>query len=369
MTAVLFGELRTGRITDIIDATTCPWTQQSNGPGEITVTVPEPVVRKLGLRDAAAAARTFLAIDVGGQLQEAGPIWSRTWDDTAGVLTLKAAGLWSIYDHRYVMDPAQRLIPVQKRVLVAANKTLGGIAKALVRTDAGWTGAALPLVYGAGAEAGFRTETFAGWRLQTVGDELRQLTQREVAAPDIRFRPEYTADRLSIRWVLETGDEDSPLLTQSGDDWVFDANAPRGPVLAIHTDEDATQMGMWAFVTGEGSEEDTLMAEKYSSALIDAGWPLLAVEESRSSVSDQATLNGHADSLLDRRARPIELWSVVVRADAATDVLAGHYARVVPHRDSAWLGDVGEAHMRIKAKSGDLGDDITLAMYPVQAML
>lgn len=369
MTAVLFGELRTGRITDVIDATTASWKQVSNGPGEITVTVTEDVVRKLGLRDAAAAARTFLAVDVGGRLQEAGPIWSRTWDDTAGVLTLKAAGLWSIYDHRYVLDPSQAGVPLSQRNLTIVGATLGGLAKSLVRVDAQWYGATLPIVYGAGGEAGHRTESFPGWRLSTIGEELRQLTQREVFAPDIRFRPEYTADRLSVQWVLETGDEDNPLLTQVGDDWVFDANAPRGPVRAIHTDEDATQMGSWAFVTGEGTEQDMLMAASYDPTLVDAGWPLLAVEEARSSVSDPDTLQGHADNLRDRRSRPIEVWKVVVNADAAAEVQAGHYARVVPNRKSPWLGQQGEAHMRIKSKSGDLGDAITLEAYPTQAML
>jgi len=371
-TTLLYGDLRTGRIVDVIDATGCSWAQESNAAGRIDqVTVPEDVVRALNLRDTCQAARSFLAVDLDGRLQEAGPVWSRMWDDAGRnpTLTLGAAGMWSLFDHRFVLDVLKANLPLQQRGYRVDNATLGGIAKQLVRRTMAWAGGDLPLVFGQGAEAGDRTEDFPGWKLLRVGDQLRELTQREVAAPDIRFRPRYTADRLGIEWVMETGDEDSPLLVQAGDDWVFDANVPRGPVRKIKTDEDATVMGMAAYLTGEGSEADTLMVDAYDPTLVDAGWPRLEVEESRSGVSDQATLGGHAENLRDRSARPIEVWSVVVRAEAAAEVLAGHYARVAPNRGSAWLGGAGETYMRVKTKSGDLGDDVTLTMYSVRGQV
>lgn len=364
---VLFGELRSGRITDTLDVTACSWAQENNAPGAVTVTVPEHVVRELNLRDAAAAARCYLAVDLDGRLQEAGPIWSREWDDNAGQLRLGASGLWSLFDHRFVLSVLRATRPLQEQGFTVTDVTLGGLAKTLVQAAIRWTGGDLPIIFGAGTVAGDRQEAFPGWKLLKVGDQLREITQREVAAPDIRFRPRYTADRLGVEWVMETGDEDSPLLTQAGDDWVFDANAPRGPVVSISTDEDATVMGMRAFVTGEGSEADTRMASAYDPALIDAGWPRMEVEEARSSVTDQSTLDGHAANLLHRQARPIETWTVEVRAEAAVEVLAGHYARVVPHRKSAWLGRSGEAYMRIKTKAGGLEGNVRLTMYPVQA--
>jgi hypothetical protein len=80
-------------------------------------------------------------------------------------------------------------------------------------------------------------------------------------------------------------------------------------------------------------------------------------------------LDGHAANLLERSNRPIETWTVTVRGEAAVEVLPGDYARVVPRRDDPWLGDgtqTQEAYMRVKTKSGDLGDVVKLEMYSVR---
>ena len=101
---VLYGDLRTGRILGQIDATGAAWAQVLDDAGSIDqVTVPDDVIRALDLWRMAPAARTFLAIEVDDRIQEAGPIWSRTYDWEAGTLTLGAAGLWSLWDHRKVV--------------------------------------------------------------------------------------------------------------------------------------------------------------------------------------------------------------------------------------------------------------------------
>lgn len=361
---LLYGDLRTGRIIDVLDATSCSWSQVSNDAGRVdSVTVPEAEVRGKRLRVTAAAARTFLAVEVGGRIQEAGPIWSRTWDDAAGQLTLGAAGLWSLFDHRKVLpvlDPGTR---VQDAVVGSAGTDLGGIGILLVREALMHVGGDLPLILPT-VLSGTRRETFYGWQLLDLGDQLRQLTKRQSGAPDIRFLPRWTADRLGVEWVMQVGTENAPLLTQAGEDWYFDASAPLTPVINISTDEDATVMGQRAWVTGSGNERDVLIGTDYDPGLVDAGWPLLEVEELRSSVIEQATLDGYAAALVDRSSRPVEKWTVIVHASAAAEVLAGDYCRVIPRRDHPWL-DGGEAFMRVKTKSGDLGDRVTLEMYPV----
>lgn len=363
-TTLLFGDLRTGRITDTLDATTCNWTQVNNDAGAVDqVVVPEREVRRKDLRRTARAARTFLAVDIDGRIQQFGPIWSRTWDDERQQLTLGAAGLWSLFDHRKVLPVLAAGQRVQDAVTTVSGTDLGGIGQYLVAQAMAHVGGNLPVILPE-LRAGDRTETFYGWELLDVGDQIRQLTKRETAAPDIRFRPRYTADRLGIEAVMETGTEDTPLLTQIGDDWYFDTTVPKSPVLNISTDEDATVMGQRAWVTGSGQEQDVRIGTAYDPTQVNDGYPLLEVEEMRSNVIEQATLDGHAENLRDRSARPIEIWKVTVRAEAAVEVLAGDYARVIVPADHAWL-PAGEAFMRIKTKSGDLGDTVTLDMYPV----
>jgi hypothetical protein len=362
-TTLLFGDLRGGRIHDTLDVTGCGWEQVANDAGTITQTVVEAHEVRRKLKGQMFTAKSFLAVDVDGRLQEAGPVWSLAWNDVNRQLTIGAAGLWSLFDHRSVLpvitDPTQT---VQQQVTQVAGTDLGGIGRALVSQAMTHLGGDLPLVLGADT-IGDRTETFYGWQLAKIGDQVRQLTTRE-GGPDIRFRPDYTSDRLGVQWFYEAGTEDSPLLTQAGDDWYFDQTVPRSPVLNIDTDEDGTQMGMLAWATGNGSEADILMAHWSDLTLIGEGWPLLEVFEADSTVEDQDVLDEHAQNLAERSARPPVAWKVAVKGSAAREVLAGHYARVIVKNDHPWL-PAGETFLRVAKKSGDLTDKVTLTMYPI----
>lgn len=369
-TRVLYGLLRTGRIIGELPATKCSWAQTLNGAGSIDqVTVTDDVIERLNLRQTVLGPKAFLALEQDDRIQEAGPIWTFPYDWERGQLTLGAGGLWSLFDYR-------KIIPVlaagQRVQDPAADTTItgtdyGGIARALVAQAMTHVGGELPLVLPAEV-AGTRTETFPGYKLLELGQQLRELTQRETAAPDIRFPARRNpADRRFLQWLMETGTEAAPQLAQVGRDWIFDTTARRSPVLGIGTDGDATLMGSRAWVTGNGIERDMLIATASDTTLTDAGYPLLEQEESRSTVERQDTLDGHAASLRDRSARPVEVWKVTVHASAATEVRAGDYARVKTFRHP-WLG-TGEHRLRIRKKSGNLTDRVVLDMYPLQAAL
>jgi hypothetical protein len=366
-TTLYFGDLRTGKVTDSLAVTGASWTQAINRAGQVDqIAVPGAEVAAKDLRTQCQAARSFVVADVDGVLQEGGPLWSRTWDDATEVLTLGAAGLWSLWDHRMVIPVLAAGQKVQAASTVVANTSLGGIARALVAQAMTHTGGAVPLVLPA-AEAGTRTETFYGWQLPNLGDQLRQLTQRQAYAPDIRFRPRWKdgVAGLFVEWVMEVGTDARPLLTQVGDDWYLDASVPDSPVQRISTDEDATAMGSRGWVTGNGMEVDLLIGTAYDPSLIARGWPLLELEESRSTVTDQDTVNSYADALVARSSRPVEVWSVTVTGAAGRDILAGDYCRVTPRPTSPWLGKRGQAFMRVLKKSGSLADPVTLSMYDV----
>lgn len=370
---VLYGDLRTGRILGQIDATGAAWAQVLDDAGSIDqVTVPDDVIRALDLWRMAPAARTFLAIEVDDRIQEAGPIWSRTYDWEAGTLTLGAAGLWSLWDHRKVV----KVLAAGQQVRSGADlgsvtltgADLGEIARGLVALAMSHVGGSLPIVLPAERPGSARTETFPGWALSWVGDELTQLTQRQDGGPNIRFTPRRRSDdRRFIEWVMETGTAAAPQLTQAGADWVFDTTVRRGPVLGIGLDEDATDMGFRGWETGQGSEADMLMATAYDGTLVDTGAPLLEVEESRSTVSQASTLDGYAGQLVARSARPIQVWKVTVHLSAAREVQAGDYCRLII-RDHPCLG-AGEHRMRVAKKSGRIDDRVVLDMYPLQAVI
>lgn len=367
-TSLLIGEIRTGRITDTLTGVNGPtglrWSTVLNNSGSIdSVTIPEAVVTEFDLRQRTYGARNFLAVEVDGLIKQAGPIWSRTWDWEKGELTLGAAGIWSLMDKRVIYDDAA------PGGVLTFTGSLGGIAvgmvSAMVSRIPPYTN--LPIVLPA-VEAGDRTESFARWELARYGEQLRQITQRATDAPDIRFTPRRSgSDPRYLEWVMEVGTVAVPSLSQAGPDWVFDTSAPKSSVRGISTDEDATQMAELTWATGNGTEADMKLATGQSVELVSLGWPLMEADESHPTVDDMTTLLGHANNLLARSARPVEVFKVQVSADAAREVQPGDYAQVIT-KGAPYLGDMNR-RMRVKTVSGDLSDVVTLEMFPMAALL
>lgn len=362
--SVLVGETVTGRITDTIPVTSLRWAEVLNGPEAIDITVPLEVVRDHDLRQKTAGARNFLAVEVDGRVKAAGPIWTRRWNWEKTELSIAAKGMWSLADHRVIFDQT-----VPDQILTFTGKSLGGTAVAMVQHMLGYIPpyTNLPIVLPA-IEAGDHEESFPRWNLSRYGEQLRQITQRAVDAPDIRFLPRRNAaDLRFMEWAMLVGTEAQPSLTQGGDEWIFDTTAPKSPVAGISTDEDASQMASMTWATGNGSEDGMLMATGQSVELVNLGYPLTEVDESHPTVETYPILTGHANNLLARSSRPIEVFKVTVRADAAQEVQSGHYARLIVKGDP-WLDDMDRS-MRVKQVSGDLSDNVVLDMYPMAGAL
>ena len=370
---VLYGDLRTGLIHGEIDATGASWAQVLNDAGAIDqVTVPGAEIARLDLWRMAPAAKTFLAVEIDDRIVEAGPIWSRTYDWETDTLVLGAAGLWSLWDHRMVLKVLAAALQVRTGAdlgsVTLTGADLGEIARGLVALAMSHAGGSVPVVLPAARPGSARIETFPGYELPILGEQLRQLTQRQTAAPDIRFAPRRRSDdRRYIEWVMETGTAAAPQLSQAGADWIFDTTVRRGPLLGLSLDEDATEMGFRGWETGNGSEAGMLMATAYVGTQVDAGWPLLEVERASSSVQEGLTLDGHAAQLVARSARPVQKWTVTAHMSAALEVRAGDYA-VVRTRGHACLG-TGSHRVRVAGKSGDLTDKVKIAMYPMAAIV
>lgn len=367
-TRILFGDLRTGRITGVLPVTGASWFRVQNDAGSIDqVIVHRAVVRQLNLRQNAAAGRCFLAVEQDGRIREAGPIWKHSWSKKRGRLVLGAAGLWSLFDHRRVVPVLAEGERVQDVSTTFTGADLGELARALVALALLHVGGDLPLVLPAPRPGSARTETWHGWALAVLGEELRQFTTRDSGAPDLRFTARRRADdERFIEWVMETGTAAAPQLAQAGADWYFDTTVRDSVVIDVDVQQDATGMGMRGWATGNGSEAATLIATYEDLTLVDAGYALLEVEQAHSTVEVQETLDEHARALVSSRARPIEVWKLTVHAQAALEVLEGDYARVVLKNDD-YLPD-GEHRVRVQKISGGLDDTVVLDLYPLQAV-
>lgn len=363
---VLVADLRSGRILADVPVEDAAWEIERNGAGSVSATVVGQVVEDLDLRSAAAAARSVLAVESEGRIWQAGPIWAHGWSWSTQKLTLGAAGLWSLFDLRFVLPVLAAGARVQDATTTVSNASLGQIARELVAQAMTYAGGNLPMVL-PDPEVGTRTETFPGYALLDVGEQLRQLTKRQVDAPDIRFAPRRDpADPRFLQWVMQTGTAARPQLSQAGPDWLLDMTVPKTPVVDLNVAVDGSRLASRTFSIGNGQDRDVKIGTRYDPTLVDAGYPLLEAQESRSSVDSQAVLNGHAANLQARRSRPVESWTLQVRRQRAVEMFEGHWVKVRIAGD-AYIPD-GDHRGQIDSLKGGLGETVDLAMAPTDGL-
>ncbi|PRB01745.1 hypothetical protein [Microbacterium sp. MYb64] len=325
-------DLLTGRdIADVQVMTSSTWSRSINKPERLTASLDmrDPATVALRPRQTMAPGRTVLACAIGDTILAGGPIWSHTYDRDQKVLTLDALGMWSYFDHRYVLPLAAASIDTTQFIIPdpsAAGKTkpnpavgtyltgleYGTIAKRWVQQAQAWTGGNVPIVFEAD-RVGTRERNFEGSDFKNLGTVLAQLSQIE-GGPDIRFMPQFTPDMLGIQWALQTGTDASPLLASATVfEWPMDV--PRSPVSSLKVTADATRLATLGWATAGRSADTVLVSRSVDSTLTDLGYAAFeSLDSSHSSVSEQGTLDGYAGESTTIGRSALELWSFDVEA-------------------------------------------------------
>lgn len=370
---VFIGNMVTGLITADLPAASQSWGMRLNGPGSIDLTTEalSAELRAKDLRNVTATKKNYLAVAYGDTILEAGPIWKRDYDDSTGVLKLGAEGLWSILDRVKALNWQQIVAgtPATRSSLDLAGMSLGSIAVEIVRRSIGYNpyNPGLPIALPDIMETGPHERHYRGYELPYVGDLLRKLTGVE-NGPDIAFRPRFNAaDPTRIEWVMTHG---SPLLYQSGDDWVWDASVEESGVSRIGVKEDGSGMADRVWQPGAGSELEMKLATAQDTDLIvNAGYPWTEADAASKDVEDLGILQSHANAAMTAARRPIETWSMTVRAN--TSPLLGQYgpgdfAQVtVPEGNPMIVA--GTRRVRIMAVDGDNTETVRLTPAPMPA--
>jgi hypothetical protein len=406
--SAIVGELRTGRRLVALPYMSGSWSIAAGSAGDITVklpllasdymrltprltgglwpgpdvwpsedTFPHSVVTRWipgdkprrDIKAATEPARTFLAILADDRVVEAGPIWSRQWDQDNGTLDIKALGLRSLWDHRLVLN---HLTNLQQPGAVAASSvsysglSLGTIAKRLVQEAQAHAGGTVPVVFQAD-ESGGAERAYPGFELASVGQRLQELSEVE-GGPEIEFQPRLTADRTGIEWVMRTGTTAQPQLTQAGLDWMVDTSVARGSLGGLSVSEDASSQTNRAFAKGSGTDTATLISRPgMDAAQWDQGYPLLESAGTYSSVLEQGTIDAHAAADVEANNRPRQTWKLKVPVDSRVGAARpGDWWAVRVGDDHVFL-NAGMYRSRMASMSGDLGSDFAdVSLVPTE---
>lgn len=377
----LIGDLLTGRRIQTVQVLSGSWSEVLNGAGDIscTVTLRDPVVRRLGLRESALAGKAFLAAVDGDTVLQAGPIWTHDWDAGSQHLTLNGLGMWSYWDHRALLPLLAGRLPSDPTVTTRftnvstdpddpwasdTRKSLQGIARAYVAQAQLWTGGNVPVVLPTEI-AGTAERTNKGADLAFVGERLKQLTQ-VLGGPDIMFTPRFTSGMDGIEWVMRIGTPTEPLLS-SLQEVNFNIGLKDSSVSNLKVGVDGTGLGSQAFAAGGRSADDVLTTVSTDPTLTDAGFPLLdLVDSSHSTVSEVPTLQGYSDELVLLGRKPVQTWSfdhTVAQRPFLGSFNAGDFARVRV-KDDPYLGD-DSFRLRVLSRSGNaVGKKVHLEFQP-----
>src|SRR5699024_1160528 len=144
---VLAGEVVTGRRLTTLPILSASFTQTLGAAGEISAVIPladpEVAIRQREFFGQLEPWRCFLAVQVGQQILEAGPIVAHEYDDTSGHLTVKAQGLRAILAKRDAVN--NNAADPQTSVLSYSGLSLGTIGKRLVQRTLDNPGGSLPI--------------------------------------------------------------------------------------------------------------------------------------------------------------------------------------------------------------------------------
>lgn len=368
------GTLRDGKITtQLFTATGYQWQDVMDDAGPLSLVLPlaNPAAAALNPYLTAEPCRCFQAIaytDPEGTetFLAGGPVWTHSYDSATRRLTINGAGIWSYYDHRKVLPVLAAGVSPAGADTTYDNLTLGTIAKRLVQLAHTHTGGALPIVL-PDDETGDQSRTYKGADMAAVGQMLRDLTAVD-GGPEISFVPRRRSDDPRyLEWVMRVGTAAQPLLTQSGDDRIFDTTVRRSGITAVNVNRDGTAMGTRAWSQGSGTGAGTLFGRADDTALIDGGFPLLEVTESgHESDNDQSVLDGWATGLLQRSQRPVETWTLTVRRDRTPTVgsyAVGDWVSITIGDDEPYLPS-GTHRARIVSKSGDDTPNVKVELMP-----
>jgi hypothetical protein len=379
---VLSVRTKTGAVNRDLPVASLKWSLPLGGPGTITVTLAtdSEEVQTLELRSLTTAVRDALAVQytspAGTFILECGPIWKRRYKPENETLELEASGLRSIFERRKNVPGAQLTAfgtPMTSEIVIT-NKTLGSIARELVRIsiqDNAQAMGQLNIVLPADV-AGTHDRTYHGYDLQWIDDQLRELSG-VTNGPDIRFRPRFNASNPAlVEWPMEYGTEADPLLHQAGDDWVWDTDAPDSAVVGLGLEEDATGLGCYAWVPGNGQERDMVLGEALDITLADLGWPWLEREDSTHKTNgDQADLDDYATRLQADSLYPWNQWRLTVRADLPPylgEYQPGDWAQITVGAGHPEIPQ-GTYRVRIMGMEGDESQNVEIIVAPMQGTI
>lgn len=337
----------TGKILDVVEASSGRWEQLLSAGGGGSVTIPLSPLRESGydlfdIRRITDHWNVAYEIEHNGRPEYLGYIASRSYNRRSGDLRLSLLDAWGIFARRGAWDHSAEHV---EKWSVTATATRAQHAANAIRRGRD-TGPANPRMGIPITIPGFSTgtqvqRTSYGYHLKTIADEIEELMDEGL---DVYLEPRR----------IENGDADwlmhAAMGWQSGKTHEYFVTADDSTVSDFTELSDGARITNNARRVGEGSEQDMLVR---SNRDLESPYPLLDRITMSKQINDLDSLTFQANADLDQYWRPTAQWDLnVPTADGVRvgDLLRLHFS------GDPWIED-GMHVRRVVKVAGSLGDD------------
>lgn len=299
----ILADIRTNAVLDEVSFKNVTYSTVVSGVGEFGGSLSvNPETSVIDLRAVTTPGRTSLYVFRDDSLMWGGMIMKRNFSSDSSEMQIVARTFESYFYKR-----------IQNTTKYWSDEDQLDIARWLVMSNG--SADALKIDVSSVTSPRRRERTMFGYEFKTTGIELEQLAAL-IDGFDWNVNVYVDNETLEIKRKL---DFYYPFRGLTREFSTLQFEYP-GAVKSFSLNEDAESGGnmIWAIGTGEGTEQVVAFAQDFYQ--LSAGFPLLEETRSYKSVIRPSTLQGHADSDLERLTPPISIFEVELRSDVEPEL-------------------------------------------------
>jgi hypothetical protein len=248
----------------------------------------------------------------------AGPITSRP-TESFSTIRVEARGIRALLERRYAIVEASSMLDIPRSKVRYSALDYSTVAQRVVKFSMSKPGGNLPITFPLPEKTAAADKDhdiiYSGFEGDSVNihNILTDLSQR-TNGPDIMFIPKLV-DGNSMVWEMWHGNESDPTIPQKTSP-VWDTTAANGQVTDLDIVTTGTYQANRVYVTGDGSNETTLMSMATDQTMLAQGYPILESFKSLGTTvkTPPPALSG-ANAALKANAESLVEIQLTVRAD------------------------------------------------------